>query len=53
MNVLLPDLCNVFGSTDKLEVSASNAGKMLFLCEAALDFLLYTGKGDGNEQDIL
>ena len=30
-------------------VSASNAGKMLFLREAALDFLLYSGESDGNK----
>ena len=35
-------------------VSACNAGKILFLRKAALDFLLYTGKSDGNklEQDV-
>ena len=30
-------------------VTASNAGKVLFLREAALDFLQYTGKNDGNK----
>ena len=35
-------------------VSASNAGKILFLRKAALEFLVYTGKSDGNklEQDV-
>lgn len=35
-------------------VTACNAGKVLFLKEAALDFLLYTGKDTGNklEQDV-
>ena len=30
-------------------VTASNAGKVLFLREAALDFLQYTGKNNGNK----
>ena len=36
-------------------VTACNAGKILFLQEAALEFLLYTGKDAGNklEQDVL
>ena len=35
-------------------VTASNAGKILFLREAALDFLRYTGKNEGNklERDV-
>ena len=35
-------------------VTASNAGKFLFLREAALDFLLFTGKSEGNklERDV-
>ena len=35
-------------------VTASNAGKILFLREAALDFFIYTGKFDGNklEQEV-
>ena len=33
-------------------VTASNAGKVLLLQEAALDFLQYTGKNEGNNLNV-